>query len=261
MITKPKAVIANDFIQGNLPITEVEYKTFMLLVSCIRFKEKLSAEKWYSFSIETYMELAGVPRKAAYGAIRLAASKLLDRKCIIKEETATITCHLVSEVRVNAETSEVSARFSPSLFPYLSELRSKFTYIDLRESFLIRNPQICGLYNLLLMHRWNKRQKSIIISLPELYDVLDVPKSYRNYKEANKHILSKGAKEFKRLGLCGLKVKPIKQGRSTTSVELLVDWEEDVQARQLEIYTKNILKGFKGKGVLGFTMKIGEKNE
>lgn len=259
-MTKPKAVIANDFIQGNLPITEVEYKTFMLLVSCIRHKEKLSAEKWYSFSIETYMELAGVTRKVAYTAIRLAASKLLTRKCIIKEETATITCHLVSEVRVSSETSEVSARFSPSLFPYLSELRSKFTYIDLRESFLLKNPQICGLYNLLLTHRWNKRQKAITIPLEELYEILDVPKSYRNYKETNKHILSRGSKEFKRLGLCGLRIKPVKQGRSTVSVRLEVDWEEDLQARKLEIYTKNILKGFKCKGVLSFSTEISEIN-
>lgn len=253
-MTKPKAVIANDFIQGNLPLTEVEYKTFMLLVSCIRHKEKLSGEKWYSFSLDTYMRLAGVTRKVAYDAVRVATSKLLERKCVISEGKAIITCHLVSEIKLIPDSSEVLARFSPSLFPYISELRNKFTYIDLQESFLLKNPQVCGLYNFLLSHRWNKRQKTIRISLDELYHVINVPKSYQSYKEINKHILSKSIKEFNRLGLCKLTIVPIKVGRAAKAVEFSVIWEEDAINRELEIYTKNILKGFVGKGVLGFTM-------
>ena len=211
----PKAVLANDLLTGKTHMTEVEHNTFMLLVSTIRMETKLDMETWYEFDIETYAELAGVSRSVAYEATKLASKKLLHQTCVIKTDTSTVLVNLVTAIKL--EDGKIQATFHKELFPYISELVNRFTSIDVRTIFLLRKPQLKNLYSLVSSDKW-KADNTRFYELEELYEMLDVPVSYRNYKEFNKHVLKRGKEEFEKLGLGGLKVEVRKVGRKVVAV-------------------------------------------
>lgn len=220
---QPKAVMANDLLTGNLSMTEVEHNVFMLLIASIRKEDKLSMETWYTFPLEDYAELAKATRGSAYEATKLACKKLLHQTCIIKNGNSTVLVNLVTAIKF--EDGEIKATFHRELFPYISELVSRFTSIDVRECFLIHKPQLKNLYTLLVADRW-KGKNTLPKDLEYLYEILNIPLSYRNYKEFNKHILSRAAREFNNLGFGTLQIMPIKEGRRVIKVRITMNWSD-----------------------------------
>lgn len=178
----------------------------------------VTKEDTFTISVTNYAELFGLTSSNARVELQAAIMRLMDRKIKVETSKKLGFFQWVSCAVFDKEDGTASLRFSEEVLPYLHSLQKHFTKIRLDKVIALQSIYSWRLYELYKMKLGSNKYKEVEFDLQELYKLMDVPESRREYFKFNERILKPVLKELEDKNVVSLKVKEVKAGRKVTGL-------------------------------------------
>lgn len=162
-----------------------------------------------------------------------AVDGLLGRVLTLPRPNGWAKCTLFSYVEFDGKEGVIRARFDPSLKEHYLQLRSHFTEYSLMEFLLLPSTYSQRLFEIL--KSWANLPE-VVISLSDLFRMLDVPGSFQRYPDFRRKVLERAHKDI--TSSTGLRYawEPIKKGRAVDSIHFIFGKrsKNEKEAQELE---------------------------
>jgi plasmid replication initiation protein len=217
---------ADVIVKARYKLNPLSLKFITTLIAGIRRGDSVDEE--YVFKVKDFKELTGLKRKDLYWAVKEAVRELLEKPLSIPTPEGFIMCNWISGGHYVEEAGEVRFMIYPKLRPYLLEAQKKFlkyrleNILSLRSSYSIRLYEILKDWLEMYSRYGNKAER--LISLKELREMLEIPKSYQygNSSGIKKRILEKAKKELEEHTDIIFEYEEIKTGRKVTHLKFII---------------------------------------
>jgi len=217
---------ADVIVKARYKLNSLSLKFITTLIAGIRRGDSVDEE--YVFKVKDFKELTGLKRKDLYWAVKEAVRELLEKPLYIPTDDGFIMCNWISGGHYVEEVGEVRFMIYPKLRPYLLEAQKKFlkyrleNILSLRSSYSIRLYEILKDWLEMYSRYGNKTEK--LISLKELREILEIPRSYQygNSSGIKKRILEKAKKELEKHTDIIFDYEEIKTGRKVTHLKFII---------------------------------------
>ena len=159
-----------------------------------------------------------VPSGRTYQELSVIVDSAMSRVITIKDgdKGGWIKYNVFSRCRYNPEKGTLELRFDPDLKPHYLNLQRNFAQYSLLEYLML--PSIYSQRIFEILKSWCDRPE-VVIPLPELFDMLDVPESLRvNFKDFRRRVLEKAHQDIHSKTGFVFAWEPIKKGRGVSAV-------------------------------------------
>ena len=187
--------------------------------------------KRYHIPIKEFSETYNLHLTNTYREIRKACLRLQDRKVVFQNNDKTISSVIVPEVITDENKSEVIISLSPSLKPYLLELKKFFTSYPISEILAMRSAYSIRMYELMKSVKY--RNKPYEITIEKLKFILNIEKMYPLYSHLKQRIVEPTLKEINELTDIYVSYETKKKSRKIVS---LVFHIKKNPAQQMRMY-------------------------
>ena len=217
---------ADVVVKARYKLNPLALKFITTLITGLKRSDDINEE--YIFKVRDFKELTGLKRKDLYWAVKEAVKELLEKPLYIPNDDGFIMCNWISGGHYVENAGEVRFMIYSKLRPYLLEAQEKFLKYRLENILSLRSSYSIRLYEILkdwleLNSRYgNKTEK--IISLKELKEILEIPKSY-NYGGkggVKDRILNKSKTELAEHTDILFDYEEIKTGRKVTHLKFII---------------------------------------
>jgi len=218
-VKKSEAIVKARYMLSPLAI-----KFISVIISNLKRSDDVNEE--YVLKVKDFKELTGQKTKRIYELIDEALNDLLKNPLRIPlgdDKNSILKSNWVSGAVYNE--GEVRFMIYPKLRPFLLEVKEKFlkykleNILPLKSSYVIRLYEILKDWLELSMRYGNKAEK--IVSVDELREILEIPKSYR-YNNIKIQILEKAKSELAEHTDILFDYKEIKTGRKVTHLKFII---------------------------------------
>jgi plasmid replication initiation protein len=172
----------------------------------------------FTITVANYAELFKLNNSNARVELQSAVMKLLDRKIKVETSKKLGFFQWVSCAVFDKETGSASIRFTEEVLPYLHSLQRHFTKIRLSKVIELQSVYSWRFYELFKMRQGENTYIVVEFTLEELYRMMEVPDSRREFFKFNERILKPVLKELEDKNVISLKVKEVKSGRKVVSL-------------------------------------------
>ncbi|WP_139471204.1 replication initiation protein [Campylobacter armoricus] len=264
-----KAVVTqnNRFVYAKYDMNTNELKMFMWIVAQIN-SQRDTLFQLCQIPLSQIMEVWGRNDKEAdYNYIRdlcysmakkayVEDFKLLD-EITMKEKRIFQAMPLFKFLRYEEGQGYISYQLNDSLMEYLLEQKRDFTQLKFSDIQQMKSAYSIRIYNMLLCELKQNRQK-LKINLAVLQNLLEVPKTFLEYKHFNVKVLKQAEKDINsKSNLVLLEIKTYKTGRKITDLEFIFDYknndkriaQEKLKEENLFEKLKEILSSYIGKSI------------
>jgi len=218
---------SEDLVKARYKLSPLAIKFLSTIIANLKRSDGIDEE--YILQVKDFQELTGQKTKRIYELIEEALEDLLKNPLKIplnKEQTKFLMCNWVSSAVY--DTGKVCFMVDRRLKPFLIEVKEKYLKYNLENILKLRSSYIIRLYEVLkdwleIYSRYgNKAEK--IISLNELRDILEIPKSYQygNSSGIKKRILEKAKAELAENTDIVFDYEEIKTGRKVTHLKFII---------------------------------------
>lgn len=213
--TKKVSTVNNNLVVKKNPLVNARYKLnpleIKILLSVVGLIDKEDSFFW------TY----DVPVKdlGDYKEIKRSCRSLMTKVFEIKEDNGWLMMNWFSHIRYKSKEGLIECSFDPNLKPYLLQLKDNFTSYTLQSVLPMRSSYSIRLYELLKQY---EKIGNRAFNLDDLEDIMQVPKSYRVWRDFNKRVLETAQNEINNLSDITISYSPIKTGRKITSVSFTI---------------------------------------
>jgi plasmid replication initiation protein len=212
-------------VKARYKLSPLAIKFISVIISNLKRSDDVNEE--YVLKVKDFQELTGQKTKRIYELIDEALNDLLKNPLTIPlgdEKNSVLKANWVSGAVYNE--GEVRFMIYPKLRPFLLEVKEKFLKYKLENILSLRSSYVIRLYEILkdwleLNKRYgNKSEK--IISVDELREILEIPKSYQYSSHIKKLILEKAKSEFSEHTDIIFDYEEIKTGRKVTHLKFII---------------------------------------
>lgn len=203
-------VKGNDIIQkSRFSLSSQQQKILLSMISMIKPDD--SAVKTYSFEIQEFCRLCNIDwsNGGNYIAIKQALYGIDKQVMWIKEPEKKRDTRLrwLNELYIDEGSGEIVFSFHKDMFPYLLDLREKYTQYNLINVLPMRSKYAIRLYELLKSY---EGMRSITLTLEVLKARLDA-ENYINFKDFRRRVLEKAVEEINTYADIEVRFEPKKQ--------------------------------------------------
>ena len=209
------------------------------LVNTVASKIRMDDEDFHTYTIplkeitEPGKRLGGKD----YAELVAAVERLMSRPIKIQESPTAISIYnIFAKCKIDAEKRTVTVCFHPDLKPHFLNLKERFTKISLAEFMSLPSTYSQRLFEIL--KSWDDKSE-VEISLESLYEMLDIPASYRaNFLNFRRRILEQAHKDVVEREGSSLWFdwEPIKSGRAgkVVAIRFVFNWKkaQDMEKNQ-----------------------------
>ena len=272
--TNKKLIIKKSeaIVKARYKLSPLAIKFISIVISNLKRSDDINEE--YVIKVKDFQELTNQKTKRIYELIDEALNNLLENPLTIPledEQNSILKSNWVSGAIYNE--GEVRFMIYPKLRPFLLEVREKYLKYNLENILKLRSAYIIRLYEILkdwleLNTRYgNKAEK--IISVNELREILEIPKSYQYSSHIKKLILEKAKLELKKYTDIIFNFKEIKTGRKVTHLHFYIYQNPKKQSDNLEqndyflnqkTFVALLRKNYSGNGKFFGFKRIEDKN-
>jgi plasmid replication initiation protein len=233
--------MSNQLIRSSHSLSLVEKRCIAAIIAKVDSRRgnslhaHLSEYKTIKLTAADYSETYDIDQKTAYRDLKTAADRLFERRVSIKEydnkkHEKTTKFRWVSSVSYVSELGYVELSFTKEIYPHLNALGREFRQYKLKNASSFRSIYTWRLFE--YANSWleycTSKQKPIIVTVDNIRDMLDVPKSY-SYKDFRVRALVPAIEETEKKSNIEITFKPIKKGRSYHSLSLFVKSKDQLE--------------------------------
>jgi plasmid replication initiation protein len=229
-------VKANKLVEAKYKLSISEIKLVFTLISQIKPDDE--AFKMYSIKIKDLMKMFGVNSENYYTTIKTTLKGLLSKPIVIEDIKCKgdyLICNWVASAKYIKKEGVINIELSQQLKPYLLELKSHFTILELDRILKLKSVYSIRLYEILLKEYcyYGKKKISFVFSIKELKAMLGLEvNQYSEIITFKRKILDIAERELKEKSTFYFEYKTIKTGRAITDIEFFVINEEKKENKQ-----------------------------
>ena len=185
------AVQSNSMINSKYSLDPTQQKLILLAIAQI----KTADEKFfkYSCSVAELEEKLGV--KLNETRIKDLAKDILRKPLEIKEKGKWIGCNWFSAFIYYTDAARFEFEISPTLTPYLLNLKEHFTTFNIEQANKFSGKYTTRFYQFLIQAQ-HQQAKKRTFALEELYELLQLPPTFREYKHFKSKVLEPSLAEI-----------------------------------------------------------------
>ena len=180
--------------------------------------EVFTEDSVFTLTVTDYARICGVEQHNARKELEEVAVKLGKRATMLNTKKLVGVINWTSTSLFLREENTLFIKFNELLVPYLCDLQSYFTKVRLSQVLLLQSTYSWRFYELYKMRQGENRYVPVQFNLEELYEMLDVPVSRKEYRKFNERILKPVLKELEDKNVVSLQVKEVKSGRKVTGL-------------------------------------------
>lgn len=216
-------VKSNDLIQKTrFRLTTEQQKLILFLISKIKPTDTEFSE--YEFTISDYFKITGsADGGQQYKNIEDGLKALADKSMYIytDEDTKTLVRWL-SKVHINAKSGKITVRLDEDLKPYLLQIKERYSQYELIYTFCLKSKYSIRAYEYFNSRHYNKlKPYSFDISIEEFKERVGA-ENYTEYRDLNSRVIKPIVKEINEYTDKVLIIEPIKEGRTTTALKIML---------------------------------------
>lgn len=153
------------------------------------------------------------------GQVAHAVKEAQRRQITFRDGRQEIHASLFSHVRYVYSERKIYVSFDPILKPYYLQLKKHYTEYSILEFIHLRSTYSQRIFEYLAS--WNEKEE-IVVPIEELYDLLQIPDSYRkNYVDFRKRILDQAYKEITSETSLKYEWEPIRYKRKIVAIRFI----------------------------------------
>jgi len=185
------AVQSNSMINSKYSLDPTQQKLILLAIAQI----KTADDKFfkYSCSVAELEEKLGV--KLNETRIKDLAKDILRKPLEIKEKGKWIGCNWFSAFIYYTDAARFEFEISPTLTPYLLNLKEHFTTFNIEQAIKFSGKYTTRFYQFLIQAQHQQAKKRTFV-LEELYELLQLPPTFREYKHFKSKVLEPSLAEI-----------------------------------------------------------------
>jgi len=213
-----KQIVNKDYalINARYKLSNVQTKIILKIISLIKNKEDTDFMV-YQLPLSIFDFLTD---NKNHERLKKECKRLMEKVLEIDTGNGWLLTHWFSSIEYKQKENIIEASIDPKLKPYLLQLKKNFKWYELNyvmkmeSEYSIRIYEICKQYEKLGTRK---------IELQELYDTLQVPKSYRDkFKDFRVKVLEVSKKEINKYSDIEIDYIPKKRGRATYWIEFVI---------------------------------------
>lgn len=184
-------------------MTENELKLWLITISSISNEIDVNSYAMYQYDINKIADLLKIhKRKARKSIVRELFRGISDKKVRIMHRYAKnedledwLEAHLYSSVEYSGSQDYISVSIDPNLIPYLTNLKEKFTEVELQEITSFNGITPIRVYLLVKELMANHTYE---ISVDKFKERLGMETTYERYNDFKRYVLTKAEKEIRK---------------------------------------------------------------
>ncbi|QKF93236.1 replication initiation protein [Campylobacter sp. CCUG 57310] len=236
-------VQSNSMINSKYELTETQQKLILLAIAQI----KTADEKFfrYSCTVSELEQKLGV--KLNETRLKDLAKDILKKPLEIKEQNKWIGCNWFSAFIYHIDQGRFEFEISPTLTPYLLQLKKEFTTYNIEQAIKFSGKYTTRFYQFMIQAQ-HQRDKKRVFVLEELYELLQLPKTLRNFAKFRQYVIEPSIEEINKKSDIQVDYEVTKKIRKKAiEITLRFDFKERLVAQTAQAIEAKELNKYKGK--------------
>jgi plasmid replication initiation protein len=226
-------VKGNQIIQASYRLTLVEQRIILGCIAKIDSTEKLSETQGFTIHVSEIRDLVSDSKTpSSYSEIKEAVDRLYNRTITIDGEGSER--RWIYEKKYNKNEGSVTLYFSPTLIPYLSQLKGNFTKYRLEWVKKFSSPHSIRLYELLV--QWQSKGEREV-ALDWLKNILELSDKYPRTNNFIQRVIKPSIAEINQHSNLKVVFGTRKAGKTITHLQFKFDIQEPQKAKEREVLT------------------------
>ena len=229
-MSKELIVKHNKLIEANYKLTLQEQKLIFVLSSFIEKDDKTF--KNCIFEVGELVKMLGLSKNFYYSELKEITKSLISRVIQIKEPDGLLQMSWLSSAKYYDDAGKVELSFDERLTPYLLQLSSHFTKLELKKLVSLSSIYAVRIYELLKQY---EKVGERIFEIDELKKILCIEKNeYKLYADFKRRALNAAEKEINEKTDLQVSFEEIKTSRKITAVKFKIEKKSDTVIEDIE---------------------------
>jgi len=203
-----KVTQSNSLIEASYKLSLEEKRLIIVAISKIDSRKTLPPV--IEITAAEYASVFGLKIQAGYTQLDDASNKLYERDIKFKEGKALTRQRWIHRAKYYPGEGRVEISFSPTLYPYISEIKDNFTSYQLTNVKQLKSIYSIRLYELLWKYISEGRRWITITDLRSMFELED---KYEKYADMRKCVIEPALAEINKKTNLDVRFEPEKQGR------------------------------------------------
>ena len=238
-MSKKRAVDSNHFVVKSNTLVEARYRlslqeSHVILWLLTQIKPEDEDLKLHSMKISDFAKMVGVKIENQYKELRKVTMNLIQRGLSIYEpETKEwLQVSWLSSARYRQRKGDVLLSFDPQLKPYLLQLKSQFTRINISDAIGFKSVYALRIFELLVQYETVGKRE---ISINELRDYCGIGKDeYKQYVHIKTRLINRAKTEINAKTCYEIDYKEIKESPKVVGIDWSIKYKTHFEKNQRE---------------------------
>lgn len=210
------AVQSNALINARYEMTAFQKKILLYIISMIQPDDE--DFKQYTINVKDFVSDTDYKSKMLYGKLRQETKALIGKVYEIEEPDRLSQISILSEAIYIKGKGTIQVRFTPSLKPYLLQLKQHFTATPLKYILNFKSVHSMRIYEML--HQFQSTG-FFIERVEKLKYRLKIEEKYASYSAFKKYVLQQAQKELEQTDMA-FTFQEIKKGRKIDRIKFSI---------------------------------------
>jgi len=240
-MSKKREVDSKQFVVKSNSLVEARYRlslqeSHVILWLLMQIKPEDEDFKTHRLDIVEYANMVGLNAKGQYQELENITERLMKRVLKIREETkkkkTLLQVSWLSSAKYFHGEGYTELCFDPKLKPYLLQLKSQFTKINIADTMKFKSIYAIRIFELLLQYEAIGNR---IVSIDELREWCGIEKEeYVEYKNLKLRVLTPACREINEKTQYEIDYKEIKESRKVKGIDWSIKHKTHFEKRQRE---------------------------
>ncbi len=211
-------VKSNEVITASYKLSLNEQRIVLACIAKIDSMKELTKSDGITIRVDEIRDLlvlGSENKNSFYGALKTATDKLYERSILLDGEGSKR--RWVYEVRYNKEKGDITLFFSPTIIPYLSELKGNFTKYKLEHITNFRSVHSIRIYELLCQWSFMGERE---LEIDELKRILGLESKYARTSNFISRVIDVAVREINQHSNMKVSYGMRKTGKRITHIQL-----------------------------------------
>lgn len=203
----------NQLVQAGYALSLSEQRVILLCIAKLDSRKKIPDNYEFTLSVDDMHKEIGVTRENAYRDLRNAVNSLYNRTIKLDQNEPDTEMRWLYKKAVFKSEGVVSLYFAPSIMPYISELKKRFTSYKLRDVAKFKCSYSIRFYEALIQFKCRSELK---VEVKWIRDILQLEDKYPAISDLRKYVILPALEDINNFSNLKATFSQVKSGKEIT---------------------------------------------